>query len=299
MRQELITLPSSCQILFRQLLIRDESRMASARNKKGANLDKTLTEVMTDCAVEIVDEGPYNFLSAGGKPNWDMMAKGDRFGTMIDLHCLSYREGHLYEFELRCPHCNQKFGWEVNLKTDLLRQPFPEESISRMKTGEPFEVTIDGKLVKYTVALGKTEHTYTLLCEQYPEREMAAALRARIVSVEGVEPRHYMDWLDGNNGEKGCKYPGLSSEEGEELRDAFDRVDGGVDTALEAQCTVATCKQWFDYTLPFTGMFLPGKGISKRRRAARNKAEQKMRTQASEDPKQEDTGEAVTEKTDQ
>jgi len=78
-----------------------------------------------------------------------------------------------------------------------------------------------------------------------------------------------MDWLDGNNGADGCKFPGLGSQEGDDLREAFDVVEGGVDTTIEIQCL--KCKDWFDVNVPFSAFFLPGKGINSRKRKAREK----------------------------
>lgn len=279
MRQKTFILPTKTQIEFRQIMLAEENIIATTRQSRKGNMEEALDEVMTRCAVRIIDPGPYSFLEIGGKPDWKKMAKGDRFASMIDLRCLSYKDGHLYEAELRCPSttCGKKFGWEINLETDLIRQDTPDESLEKIKNGEPFYVEIAGHKISYTIAYGKTEETFDTLTHQYPDRDMSSAFRSRIVDIEGIAPRDFMDWLDGNNGDPKCKYPGLSSEEAEDLREAFDVIDGGIDTSMEAECP--HCRGWFDFSLPFSGIFLPGRGIIQRRRRARNQkeAENRMR----------------------
>ena len=275
MHHEVVTLPSSAQIRFRRVMLNDENVLASALKDKRSDIDDVLTKIVTSCAEEVIDPGPYPFLEIGSKPDWANMAKGDRFAAMLDLRCLSYKEGNILEADLHCPDiaCKCSFSWDVDLKKDLIRQDLPEESIEKIKAGEPFEVVIDGRKVLYTIALGKTEKLAEKYTEQYRGRDMAAGLRSRIISVEGVESRDIMDWLDGQGK---SDYPGLTSDDAEELRDAFDRVDCGIDTTTEAECP--KCREWFDFTLPSTGMFLPGKGISKRKKEARK---QKMAKQPS------------------
>ena len=109
MRQEVFTLPSRVQIEFGQVLVAHENKMAAAVKAKRANVDRVLSQVMTDVAVGVVDPGPYDFLEGGGKPDWDRMLKGDRLVAMLDVRKLSYRDGHLYDAKLRCPQgaCSQ------------------------------------------------------------------------------------------------------------------------------------------------------------------------------------------------
>ncbi len=268
MRQEVFELPSKAKIEFRQIKLAEENLLAAAMKERRVTIDSVISDILSACAVGVVDAGPYDFLSVGGKPKWDSMARADRFQAMVDLRCISYKEGHVFEADLRCPAmtCGHRFGWEIDLKTDLLRVPMPEESVAAVREGRPFEVTIDNRVVKFTMALGKTEQTYNALLEQHEDRDMACALRSRIVEVEDLRPHEIMDWLDGGRGDK---FEGLTSEDAEEMREAFDVVEGGIDTALEAKCP--RCKEYFDFDLPFSGMLLPGSGIAKRRRQARRK----------------------------
>ena len=268
MRQEVFKLSSGAKLEMRQVMVSEENYLAGIA-KKGGSVERGLLDVLTKCTIGVVDTGPYVFLEVGGKPDWDRMIRGDMFSALIQVRAITYREGEKLEFEKRCPGagCGKRFTWEIDLFEDLTWTDLPEESMDKLKTGEPFEVTIDERKVKYTLAFGKTERTYSLLSEQHQDRDMSCGLRSRIVSVEGVEPQHLMDWLDGNNYDPSCQYKGLTSQDGDDLREAFDVVEGGVDTAVEIQCP--KCNAWFDVNVPFTGFFLPGKGINTRKRKAR------------------------------
>jgi hypothetical protein len=279
MRQKTFKLPSGVEIEMRQVMIAEENYLAKVA-KSGQPLERGLMEVLDICTVGIANPGPYDFLTPGGKASWKQMIRGDMFSALIQLRSITYTDGHLLTFEQRCParSCKKRFTAEADLFGDLLWYDMPEESAVKLKSGEPFEVTIDDRLVKYTMAYGKTEETYNLLAEQNPGRDMSCGLRSRIISVEDVETCDILDWIDGRNNDPKCKYPGLSSEQGEELREAFDVVEGGVDTSIEVLCP--KCQGVFDVNVPFLAFFLPGKGISSRRRKAREKKRIKEATES-------------------
>lgn len=273
MRQKTFTLPSGVKIEMRNAGIAEENLMAGLAKGSGS-IERGLMDVLDRCTLGVADVGPYDFLTVGGKANWRQMIRGDMFTALVQLRTITYRDGHMLEFEQRCPAvgCRHRFAAEVNLLDDLIWQDMPQDSIDKLKRGELFEAEIDGRLVKYTLAFGRTEENYMLLAEQNPGRDMACGLRSRIAEVDGLEPHQILDWLDGNNG-KSDKFPGLGSQEAEDLRDAFDVVEGGIDTSVEVYCP--RCSEVFDVNVPFSAFFLPGKGINTRRREARKK--KKMR----------------------
>ena len=76
----------------------------------------------------------------------------------------------------------------------------------------------------------------------------------RVVEVEGVSPKDKRRFLED-----------LSMRDADFLVDEFDRVDCGVDTALEVECP--ECFTLQEVELPFDrGFFLPGKARTARRR---------------------------------
>lgn len=291
MRQEIFTLPSGAKVKFRQLLLHDESVMADAMNDERANVEKTIAEIVANCAIGVEDPGPYSFLEVGDKPDWLQMANGDYFAASLKLRRLSYRDKGKVDVDLKCKAnltCKNSFTLEVDLEEDLIYQDLPAASIEKLKAGKPFEVEIAGRKVQYTISTGKTKKIAEKYMEQYPGRVMAAGIRARITSVEGVESRDIMQWLDGQGDND--EYMGLTSDDAEDLREAFEVVDCGVDTTLEVKCP--KCGGYFEFVLPFTGIFLPSKNITKRKKEARRKKRQQKEKRTQQEVK---TSEETTE----
>jgi hypothetical protein len=243
----------------------EENVLATADRR---NNDEMLDRVFAACFKATVEPGPYD-IKNGAAPVWGSLLQCDRFVLMIKLRCLSYVDGHLYEIDAHHDECDMRFPWEVDLKEDLPIRKLTEDAVERVKTGQPFECNVGGKLVKYKLPTVKDMALSEKLQEQFPERAMAAMLRARLVEVEGVEKRDWMEWLDGANGES-TKFKGLDSDEAEALRDAYDLSDGGVDTEIEITCKRVSCRQRFVQQLPFDqGFLLPARGIRARKRARR------------------------------
>ena len=260
---------SECQVEMGQVMFSDENVLAKARRTRRSQMDKILVDVMNRCTVKVIDPGPYGFLEEGKKVDWNKINTGDRIEAMLKLRMLSYKEGkHITVPDLRCT-CRNIFSWKVDIIEDLRWMPLPKSSIERMKKGLPFDAKIAGHTVYFVLATGETEQRYKKMSKQQPDRDMACGMRSRIVDVADekgakIERREIMDWLDGNDG-RSKKYPGLTSDDGEELRDAMDKVDGGVDLEVTAYCDEADCGAPTRFDLPFDSIFLPGTGIQERR----------------------------------
>ena len=261
----IVDLPSGASVELRPLTIADENYMAQAkRSRKGRSLDQALEQVLDRCTVRVADAGPYGFLTEGGRADWHRMLSGDRVEAMFALRKLSYKEGNLYVVEnVTCPACKNVWDHEFNVDEDMFHQPLSEESRERYQAGTPFEVTVDGRVVQFQLQDGSTEDLFDKMRKQKPDRRMAAGLRSRIKDVEGIERRDIMDWLDGANGAS-KKFHGLTSADAEVLRDAFNAVDCGVDTEVEAECP--ECGRLVRFDLPFDSMFAPGRSIRARKR---------------------------------
>lgn len=269
MRQETFTLPSGCQIKFRQITLAEENILISAaKSKKAATQQTVIDDVLSACAMEVVDPGPYNFLTIGGKPAWPRMLAGDRFVSLLQLRILSYKQREMYTVPgVRCPACNHRWDYQINLLEDLYYREASEEDLEHLRTNEPFAVTIADKVVTFGHATCDLETKVSKLEEQNPGRSMASLMRARILDVDGIERRDILDWLDGNNGQS-KDFSGLTSEEADELREAFDEHNCGVDTEVEADCP--SCGESFQFILPFdSGFLLPGQKIRERRKQRR------------------------------
>lgn len=254
-KTETFDLPSGAKIEFRALTLKEENILASSR---GRRQHSALDRVLSACVVQVHDAGPYKDL--GQKPDWDKMLQGDRFVAMIRLRVISYREGEDYQFKTTCPDCKKRTEQSINLLSELPVRPLSEEAMEAMVNGAPFTAEIAEAKVTYSLSFGEHAKRAEKLREQNPKRTMAAALRSRILEVEGVDKRDILDWLDGEHGD----FPGLTSDDAEDLRDAFDRVDCGIDTEIEVECP--SCWAVWSLSLPFDdGFFLPQRGRKKRR----------------------------------
>lgn len=265
MRSDVFELPSTLRMEMHGVGLPEENILATGDNR---NSDEILDRVFAACWANTADPGPYA-LGAGGAPPWADIVQCDRFVLMLYLRALSYRDGHIYETDIHHDECDTTFPWEVDIFKDLPIRALTKDAIERVRTGTPFETKIGDRMVRYKLPTSRDLQFQEKLQEQFPDRLMAATLRARLVEVEGVEKRDLMDWLDGNN-RTSDKFPGLDGDEVEELRDAYDRVDGGIDTDVMVQCRKPACRKSFVHTIPFgKGFLAPSRGIQARRRARR------------------------------
>jgi hypothetical protein len=246
--------------------LQQENMLAKGKNASAEKQEKILLEVMRSCTDGFADPGPLYQKMNG--VDWNSMLQGDYFAGLVGLSTLSYDDETTAEFPLK--HCNRKFDYRVDLVEELPMQTLPEDSIQKILNGEPFEVEIAGKVVQFKVPKVRDIFQVMKLEAQFPNRQMTVALRSRIVAVEGVEPRDIMDWLDGGDpdGRRRSKYKQLDGAELEKLRDAFDRVNCGIDNEIDATCPF--CEEEFEVEVPLdSGLLIPGKSIRKRRRDRR------------------------------
>jgi hypothetical protein len=270
-KTEIIKLTSTAEIEMAAVQFAHESMLAKARRLKRSQMEKVLNKVLDQCTVGVVNPGPYSFLEEGGKVEWQAILTGDRIDAMLQLRKLSYKEGNTVLVpDLRCLSCREQFSWKVNIDEDLFWQPLPEGSIEQLKSGEPFQMELNGYTIFFVLQTGLTQERFRKLAKQHKgERDMTAGLRSRIVDVknpdgEMIERLDILDWLDGNQG-RSKKFPGLSSDDAEQIRDEMDRVDGGVDLEVTAQCIEPDCGAPMVFDLPFDTIFMPGTGIKERR----------------------------------
>jgi len=265
MKSDIVQLPSDMTIELRQLTLREENYLAGASRSRRGSQERILVDVVSRCTIRVVDPGPNPKAKADEKPKWDEMLAGDFFGAMIELRKLSYREGAEYDIDLKCPvrACNNSFGWTVDLDKDLLVKKLPTESADALREGRPLTVEIAGKIVHFHLGLVKDADFQEKLDKKFPGRDMACMLRARIDKVEGVESVDIMNWLDGEG--KG-PYEGLTSDEAEDMRAEFYRVDCGIDTEIEVECTRTQCRNVFRLDLPFDGILTPGRAQASKRK---------------------------------
>ena len=245
-----ITCPSGLTDRIRGMKVREERVLADRKlAKSGGQVDALLGA----CWEETLEPGPYDF---GDKDiDWGAVLQGDRFFALLQVRALTY--GPTYAFALGCQNeaCRARFEWELDL-TELPVRPLTDESRAAFTDGNRFETTLPdaGVRVWFRLFTGADERKLPQLRRNAGERILSAMLGWRVVEVEGVSPKDKRRFLED-----------LSMRDADFLVDEFDRVDCGVDTALEVECP--ECFTLQEVELPFDrGFFLPGKARTARRR---------------------------------
>jgi hypothetical protein len=255
MRTESVNLPSGAIVELRALSLADENHLneANKRRKKDSN---PLVEILGRCTLRVIDPGPYPFMRAGEPAQWGKMLRGDFWWALLELRALSYRDGDTFDMVLRCADRTCKNRWEerFSLRKDLPMIALSRAAAEHLREKQPHETTIDGRKVSFHLPIGDTEDEIERMRDKFPGRGMACTLRAYIEDVEGLERREIMDWLDGEGARS--KWPGLSSDDGEQLRAAFFAEDCGVDTTIHTECP--RCGTETSADLPFDRLLLPG-----------------------------------------
>ena len=228
-----------------------EMKLLSDRQK--ARSGELFDELLGACWVETSDPGPYR-LSDKGHPNWLDVLSGDRFYALIQLRVATYPNED-YGFTVRCQNdiCGESFPWDVPLQQLPLRKLSPD-SLARFKEGRPFETTMGGKRVQFSLSTGRHERK-GLRFARGQAVDVMRVLQQRITDVEGVDVKDRLAWLED-----------LELSEHRDLLDKFGEVDCGVETEIEVQCTACGTVQAID--LPFGAEFFMPRKQARRRRAA-------------------------------
>ena len=245
-----ITCPSGLTGRIRGMKVREERVLADRKlAKSGGQVDALLGA----CWEETVEPGPYDF---GEKDiDWGAVLQGDRFFALLQVRALTY--GPTYAFALGCQNdaCRSRFEWELDL-TELPVRPLSDESRTAFTDGNRFETTLPDAGVRlwFRLFTGADERKLPQLRKNAGDRILSAMLGWRVVEVEGVSPKDKRRFLED-----------LSMRDADFLVDEFDRVDCGVDTAIEVECP--ECFSVQEVELPFDrAFFLPGKARTARRR---------------------------------
>ena len=247
---EIITCPTGLSGRIRGMKVREERVLADRRlAKSGGQVD----ELLAACWEETLDAGPYDF---GEKPiDWGLVLQGDRFYALLQIRALTY--GPTYAFAINCQNeaCRAKIEWELDLG-ELPCRALTDQSRAALLAGNRFETVLPdaGKKVWFRLLIGADERKLPQLRRSAGDQLLSAMLAFRVLEVEGVEPREKKRFIEE-----------LSLRDADFLVDEFDRVDCGVDTAIEVECSECFATQ--EVELPFDrSFFMPGKERTARRR---------------------------------
>jgi len=246
-----ITCPSGLQGRIRGMKVREERILADRQlAKSGGQVDQLLAA----CWEETLDAGPYDF---GDKSvDWAKVLQGDRFFALLRIRALTY--GPEYAFAVPCQNdaCRARIEWELSLD-DLPARPLTDASRAAFLAGNRFETLLPdaGRRAWFRLLTGADERRLPQVRRDAAGDVLSSMLAFRVVDVDGVEAKDRRAFL-----------ADLSLRDADFLIDEFDRVDCGVETAIEVECP--ECLHVQAVELPFDrSFFLPGKGRTARKRA--------------------------------
>jgi hypothetical protein len=246
---ELVHCPTGLEGHVRGMKLREERVLS---DRKLARTGSQLDELLAACWEATIEPGPYDF---GDKAiDWGPVLQGDRFFALLNIRSLTY--GPIYGFSVSCRNCRARIEWEVDL-TKLPVRPLSPESRAAFMAGNRFETTLPdaGKRVWFKLLTGDDERKLPALQRAATDRLLSSVLAYRVLGIDGVDPKDKRAFLED-----------LTLRDADFLVDEFDRVDCGVDTTIEVECT--ECREVQDVDLPFdSAFFLPGKERTARRKA--------------------------------
>jgi hypothetical protein len=246
-----IKCPSGLVGEVRAFKVHEANMLADPRQQRSAT---SFDKVLEGCWLRTLDPSVYTFEKA---PVWSEILVADRFAALVGVRIATY--GAEYDFHVNCtdPSCRKRFPWFVNLEEDLVHKDVPKESLAKFVGGDNrFKHTLGGKTVWHKLLTGADEALNAARIREFRDQSISAGIAARIVEVEGVEDNDLLEWL-----------AQLDMGEVVELMDAFDEVDGGIDTEITVRCQHCELEQ--EVELPFgKEFFLPRRKSSKRKKAS-------------------------------
>jgi len=220
-----------------------EAKLFSDRSlaKTGATIDR----ILQSCWLSTTDAGIYD-LAQDAPLDWRKVLVGDRFYALVQIRRQSF--GDTYAFSVQCDNasCRERFEWELNLG-DLPVQKLSDEAKATFQNGNRFETCMVRKdrKVWFRLLTGADEARAATLRRQGRENLLLEAVALRILEIEGVADKDKRQFLED------VELADLTA-----LLDAFERVDGGIETSIEVECPV--CQGIQDVELPFErGFFFP------------------------------------------
>jgi hypothetical protein len=246
-----IICPSGLAGNVRGLKIKEGSLFTDRRlARQGLIVDKVLGR----CWLETTDPGPYDFGDKG--IDWGKVLQGDRFYALLQVRAATY--GPQYAFGLMCQNeaCRERFEWELDL-LELPVKKLPVESAEIFKNGNQFETVLPGagKKAWFRLLTGEDERKIPAIRQKAEGDLMTALFAFRIVEIEGVKQH-----------EKSRFVEDMELSDAMFLRSEFDRVDCGVETAIEVECPHCAAVQ--EIELPFERTFFLAEARKKTSRDA-------------------------------
>jgi len=239
-----VTCPSGLRGNLRGMKVKDEQLFTNRKLVKSGQVVGTL---LRSCWAETLDPGPYG----GEELVWEDVLSADRTYLLVQLRIASY--GDSYDFRVSCQSCREHFMWTVDLnKLDV--KAVDDKGRSHVQTGQPVPIELrDGRIVHCRLLTGKDEQYLASLGVKDESKILTHHLARRIAEIEGKT--HFRDIVK--------VVEDMEARTADELMDATDDLEGGVDTMFDVECP--SCGRTQQIALPFEAGF-----FSSRKRFARS-----------------------------
>ena len=245
----IITCPSGLSGRIRGMKVKEEQILTDRKLAKTHGQSDALLKA---CFLELTSAAPYDFTDA---VSWDRVLQSDRLYVLLQIRVATH--GPSYGFGVDCQNaaCRAKIEWELDLN-ELPMRPMSDETRSGFVRGNEFFATLPGSgtRVSFRLPVGADERLMAQLRRQSQDRVLSAMLAHQIIHIEGVETsvRAYVE--------------DLSMGDADFLLEEFDRLDFGVETAIDIECSECQCEQ--EVELPFDQtFFLPSRSKKSRHRS--------------------------------
>jgi hypothetical protein len=205
----------------------------------------TIDKMLQSCWLSTSDPGVYE-LEGGANPDWSKVLVGDRFFALVQIRRASFGDDYAFSVQCQGQGCRERFEWELSLG-ELPVRTLSDEAKAAFKDGNRFEAAFPrgGRKVWFRLLTGADEARAAALRRQGRENLLLEAVALRVVEIEGVADKDRRRFLED------VELADLAA-----LLDAFERVDGGVETSIEVECP--SCGGVQDVDLPFErGFFFP------------------------------------------
>lgn len=217
-------------VIVREISGHEEDMLGSKAIPGG----KKLAALLTRCTEQV---GPFSSKEKIAEIIQDLPV-GDRVFLLFAIRRVTL--GDMYPFEEKCPECERMSVYTVSLaEMEIKKMPTPEKRVYDIKLPS-------GKTARFHVMTGREEEKMQNLDKSLDG--VSLALLARLDLLDDKPPTL-------------AEVKGLGMRDRNALRDAFQEVEGGVETSVEVTCSA--CGHEFEREMSVDRSFFSPSALQK------------------------------------
>lgn len=226
-----ITLVSGLKGQIRELRGKELQQLANpSLVRTGGAIDVLLGSAF----LTVTDPGPYSFLAAGSRPNWERVLQGDHMDALVQIGATTF--GDDYEFPVQCEEkrCRKRYDWGI-LLSDVPRKLLSAESAAIFHAGNRFEVVApDGRRITHKLPTRAEEKLANKKRDsQQGHYGHIDSLLVRTIEVEGLTEAGKPP----NIKRMQRYFEELSMRDVLTIYEAMDEQNCGLETSFETVCS--------------------------------------------------------------